>query len=222
MKFVKFLLLLSAFSACILFSACGKNPNLGENVTRLRSNCFYGETENFTLQVYPELRESPMIADGVMNPVKKTVIIKLKVNNGDTGEYTVNFTTDKSYSETFAFSAVSDCFISTLEATKLPDKPFIATITHEGKNENVNMESLLLSDTISPDVALQNAYKEKKDYIEGYMQGGVFNGEIYLRLIAENNKNYWYVGFITEKETLCVLLNGKGKVIDERILANPK
>ena len=52
------------------------------------------------------------------------------------------------------------------------------------------------------------------------MINGVFEGEIYLRLICESDKNYWYVGLITEKNTLCLLI-GENGVIDERTIPNP-
>lgn len=216
---IKRILSLLVIIPCLAFTAsCAKKVNLGENVTRLRADCFYGETENVTLYIYPELRESPMIADGTQNPVKKIVVIKLKALNGKTGEFKVRFTTDREYDETFNFSTISDCYISTVEVNKLPDKPFIATISFGDKDENVNMQSLLLDGTVTPDTALNNAYSAKKDYLDAMINGDAFNGEIYLRLIAENGKNYWYVGFITEKNTLCVLLDAKGKVIDERIV----
>ncbi len=207
--------------ALLSFSACNKGVNLEESLSRLRDNCYVGKSENYQIYAYPEVRESPMIADGQINPAKKTVIVKLKVLNGESGEFTVNFSIDKEYSDTFSFSAFSDCFVTAIDVEKLPDKPFIVTITHDGKSENINLESLLLSDTVSAEVALKNAYKHKKEYVDGLSENGVFSGEIYLRLITEGGKNYWYVGFITKETTLCLLLNGKGEVLEEKSIPNP-
>lgn len=205
----------------IALCGCSEKSRLDESVSRIRDNAFIGQSENYVLNAYPEVRETPMIADGKINPAKKIVIIKLKVLNGESGEFTVNFTSDKEYSDSFSFSAFSDCFVTSIEVDKLPDKPFIATITHNGKSENLNMESLLLSETVSSETALKNAYKAKKEYVDGLSENGVFCGEVYLRLITEGGKNYWYVGFITKETTLCLLLSGKGEVLEEKSVPNP-
>lgn len=85
----------------------------------------------------------------------------------------------------------------------------------------MTLESKLNKDTISPKTALDKAYKSKNEYIDERSVNGVFGGEIYLRLIAESDKNYWYVGFITDEETLALLLDDKGVLLEERILPNP-
>lgn len=221
MKIKKIILSFLLIFAAIFAFGCKNTPTLFDNVSRLRSDVFYGETENYTVTVYPELRESPMIANGEISEIKNFVIIKLQVKNNLTGEFTVSFEVDKKYSETFGFSAFSDCYVSSVEVEKLPDKPFIATITHENDSENVTLESKLNKDTISPKTALDKAYKSKNEYIDERSVNGVFGGEIYLRLIAESDKNYWYVGFITDEETLALLLDDKGVLLEERILPNP-
>lgn len=221
MKIKKIILSLLLISATTFAFGCKKSPALFDNVSRLRSDVFYGETENYAVTVYPELRESPMIANGEISEIKNLVIIKLRVKNNLTGEFTVTFEVDKKYSETFSFSAFSDCYVSSVEVEKLPDKPFIATICHEEALENVTLESKLNDDTISYKTALDKAYKSKTEYIDERSVNGVFGGEIYLRLIAEKDKNYWYVGFITDEETLALLLDDKGVLLEERILPNP-
>ncbi len=210
--------------AILLFSTlfgCAKQNDLDQSLSRLRKDAFRGETENYLIDVYPELCESPMIADGVTSPAKKKVILKLKIKNGKTGDYKVSFTTDKEYSDNMSFSTVSDCFVSTVSVQKLPDKPFIVTITHENESENVNMESRLLPSTVSYEKALYSAYLYKKDYVDGLSSNGVFNGEIYVRLIAEGDKNFWYVGFITSEQTVCVLLSNDATVLEEKTVKNP-
>lgn len=203
-----------------LFQGCGDKYRLDESVSRLRSDAFFGETENYLLYAYPEIRESPMIADGTANKTEKIVILKLKVKTEGQGEFTVTFSSDKEYTETFTFSAFSDCFVTSVKVNMLPDKPFNATITHGDETDNLYMESLLKKQTISADAALKKAYKTKQDYIDKNSVNGVFNGEIYVRLIAENDKNYWYIGFITKTQTLCLLLNEKGETLDEKTIIN--
>lgn len=221
MKIKKIIAICIAVLSISCLFGCAEKNNLDENVSRLRKDAYRGETENYLINVYPELCESPMIADGVMSPAKKNVIIKLKVKNGKTGDFKVTFTTDREYSDTLSFSAVSDCFVSTFTVQKLPDKPFIVTITHENQSENVNMESLLLPSSVTYEKALYNAYLYKKDYVDGLSYKGVFNGEIYIRLIADGNENFWYVGFITSDQTVCVLLSSSGKVLEEKTIKNP-
>ncbi len=220
MKIKKFIVIFVSITLILSFTACSKTPNLVQSVSRLRADTYFGENENYTLTIYPEVREHPLIADGKINQTKKVLIVKLKVKNNLSGEFKITLTLDKEYAETFNFSAIADCFITSIDVEKLPDKPFIATICHNESMENVNMESLLKPSTISADKALNLAYKHKKEYVDNLMINGVFEGEIYLRLICEIDKNYWYVGFITEKNTLCLLI-GENGVIDERTIPNP-
>lgn len=221
MKIKKNIVILTALLFLTLICGCSGKFRLDENVSRLRSNAFFDENENYLLYAFPEIRETPMIADGVINKTEKTVILKLKLKYAAEGEFTVNFTTDKEYSETFAFSAFSDCFVTSVKVNMLPYKPFNATITHNGESQTLYMESLLNEKTVTADVALKKAYKAKKDYVDKHTVNGVFDGEIYIRLITENDKNYWYVGFTTKEQTLCLLLNDKGELVDERTIPNP-
>lgn len=221
MKIKKIIVILTALLFLTLICGCSEKFRLDENVSRLRSNAFFDENENYLLYAFPEIRETPMIADGVINKTEKTVILKLKLKYAAEGEFTVNFTTDKEYSETFAFSAFSDCFVTSVKVNMLPYKPFNATITHNGESQTLYMESLLNEKTVTADVALKKAYKAKKDYVDKHTVNGVFDGEIYIRLITENDKNYWYVGFTTKEQTLCLLLNDKGELVDERTIPNP-
>ncbi len=221
MKIKTIIAIFTIILSLTLTCGCSEKFRLDESVSRLRADAFFDENENYVLYAYPEIRETPMIADGVINKTEKTVILKLKLKSAAEGEYTVNFTTDKEYSETFAFSAFSDCFVTSVKVNMLPDKPFNATITHNGESQTLYMESLLNEKTITADAALKKAYKEKKDYVDKHIVNGVFNGEIYIRLITENDKNYWYVGFTTKTQTLCLLLNAKGELLDERTIPNP-
>lgn len=218
MKFRKIVLVFTVLATVFTLLGCQKQTRLQESVSRLRENVYFGESENYRLTVYPELRESPMIADGKISKLKNVVILKLQVKNGLSGEFAVSFTTDKTYEETFSFSAVSDCYVSSIEVEKLPDKPIIVTICHDEAQDVITTKSQLKSSTITYSAALNAAYKAKKDYLQDKMQNGVFGGEIYLRLIAENDKNFWFVGFITENGTLCLLLNENGVLLEERSL----
>lgn len=221
MKIGKFILLLGAIFIAISLFGCKPECDLSGNVSRLRKDAFYGESESYRVDFYPELCESPMIADGKICDAKKIVVIKLRVKNGETGKFKVTFTTDKEYSDEFTFSAVNDCFVSSIEVNKLPDKPFIATITHDDEGENVNVESSVKKSTVSYETALTNAYLHKKEYVDNLSVNGVFNGEIYVRLITEGDSNFWYVGFITSRQTVCVLLSSDGKVLEEKTVNNP-
>lgn len=218
MKFRKIILIFTVLATVSTLFGCQKQTRLQESLSRLREDVYVGESENYRLTVYPELRESPMISDGKISQLKNVVILKLQVKNGLSGEFTVSFSTDKTYEETFSFSAFSDCYVSSIEVEKLPDKPIIVTICHDEETETINTLSQLKSSTITYTAALNAAYKAKKDYLDEKMQNGVFGGEIYLRLIAENDKNYWFVGFITEKGTLCLLLSDSGALLEERSL----
>lgn len=218
MKFRKIILIFTVLATIFTLFGCQKQTRLQESLSRLRENVYVGESENYRLTVYPELRESPMISDGKISTLKNVVILKLQVKNGISGEFTVSFTTDKTYEETFSFSAFSDCYVSSVEVEKLPDKPIIVTICHDEATDTITTISQLKSSTITSTAALNAAYKAKKDYLDEKMQNGVFGGEIYLRLIAENDKNYWFVGFITEKGTLCLLLSDNGALLEERSL----
>ncbi len=208
-----------SFSSCS--NGCKKENPLTLNVSSLRLDVFQGENENYVLSLFPETRENPLVLDGKIGEFEKVVIVKLKIKGEDIGSYSVNFATDKQYVANFSFNAFSDCYTTTILVEKLPDKPIIATISHNEKQENVTLNSLKKQDTVSSDAALKNAYEFKKDYVDSLTVNKAFNGEIIIKLMSEKEKNYWYVGFVTEEKTLAVLIDGKtGKALAEKTLLN--
>ena len=216
----KSLLLMLALSLCFGVG-CKKSNALLENISRVRSNIFKGQTENYEITLYPETRESPLIADGKISDQEKVVIVKLHVKNGNQGNFKVTFTTDKEYTLDFLFSAYSDCYLSKIQVESLPISQLTVKIHHNNSSEEVTCKSQLNADTISFEKALDVVYNAKTDYISQRSQNKIFNGEVYVRLIEQGGKNFWYVGLITSEQTLAILIDGKTQsIIAEKLILN--
>ena len=221
MKRSVLILVTLAIFAITVLSGCKKTVDLTENISRLRADVLFGSNDDFALTAYPETRERPLIADGSVSPNEQVVILKLKALKGQEGKFQVKFTTDKEYTLDFSFSAYSDCFVASVSVEKLPYKQVNATICHNDDTVDLTLCSLLKADTVTPERAVKSVCEHKKEYIEQNSASSTFKGEVYVRLICENDKNFWYVGLITKEKTLALLVDGKtGKILSEKSLIN--
>ena len=221
MRILKKILPVLVIGVFCLLSGCNKSGGLLGNVSRVRSNIFKGQSDSYEVTLYPETRESPLIADGNIGDSEKIVIVKLRVKNGNKGNFKVCFTLDKEYTLDFMFSAYSDCYVSKTQVESLPISGLTAKIYHNDTVEEVPLNTVLNTDTISYEKALDLVYNSKKEYIQAHSQNKTFNGEIYVRLIEQGGKNFWYVGLITSEQTLALLIDGKAqKIIAEKVVLN--
>ena len=221
--FKKFFALVTLCLLVFCFSACKSQIDLSPYLSQTRTDILVGESENYAVKCYLETREKPMRSDGKKENVYPAVIIKLTVKNGDEkieSGVKVNFRADEEYGATFVFHPESSTYVATAYVNVLPDKAFDVNIVKEGSTENIKLTSVITKDTASPLAALAFAQKTCSELLknDAFASG---NFEIHVRLIYDDEKLYYYVGFITAEETEALLISSSAdKLIARKTLRN--
>lgn len=204
-------------------ASCKNKVDLTPYISELRSNVLFGESENYSVKCYSETREKPLVSDGKASSGCPAVIIKLTVKH-ETDEVSVGakvtFSLDKEYSAIFVFHPESDVYVATSYVGSLPDRSLTVTVTEGEKSENVELTSIVGSDVASPLVALETASEAVKEFYDTEeFKSRAF--EIHIRLIEDDGQFFYYVGFVTERETLATLVSRDGKkVLTKRVVKN--
>ena len=217
----KILYLLSAILILIwafCLDGCSK-PDLSSSVSELRKDVFMGESETFDVVVYSGTKENPAIFDGVVNPSALSLMFKIGCKEDMGEQITIKFSLEnKDYEIKTAFSPVKSTLYGQTEVHTLPKDKLDIEILWGDKREIVCTNSMLKKDTISYMTALEKAGEKAKDFISSHTKKGIFKGEIIIRLLSENDVNYYYIGFIDDKGLkVAYLIDGKsGEVIAEK------
>ena len=210
------LCVLSVICACA-FVSC-KNDNLYlQNVSQLRLDVFVGDYNGNTLTVYPEEKEYPFIYDG--NACERKRFVTIKLDNLTSDEIYAEFVIDnETYGSQMVFQVLPNALMCTVEVPTLPQKSLTVSITQNDSIVKVNTKSVRIGDTVSYKTAINSVFKQKKDFIKTLKTHNVLQAEIQARLLCENGKNYWYIGFADKKGNLTAfLIDGKdGKILAEK------
>lgn len=202
-------------------AACNAQTDYFCYVSELRSNVYYGEEGNFSLTVYSGLREKPFNHDGNVGEQALTLTFKLfmkeKVNEAIKIEYEINGT---KYQTQLNYDATGSALSCIAEVNDLPETPPEITICYGENAILIKTNSLLNADTISYTAALRATTEKASDFIKENSEGSRFKGEISVRLLCENGRNYYYVGFIlSDGLKQAYLLDGKsGEILAEKKL----
>lgn len=196
--------------------ACNSKTDYFSFVSELRKDLFIAENSTVSVLLYSGAKESPAIFDGVKNDTGLLVGIKVIFNEEVSSPVTATVCYDqKNYEIPLEFHPVKRALAGKTNVSALPEKSVDITLRY-GENEvTLTAESQLKQDTITYTKALEVATNDAKDFLKENTKGGVLQAEIVVRLLCENDKNYYYVGFITcEGLKLAYLIDGKtGEII---------
>ena len=190
------------------FSGCKKEDLLLSSISELKSDIFYGESENYSIKASYGFRENPYINDGKVSPLQNVLIFKLLNKQMDEATYSVSLEYGgKTYSENFTHSPVRDQLTATIVIDDFIEKEFIVKIVSATTSEEVKLLSTLPSKTLNYKDALIALKNEQSELIKSYTDAdGNFTAEIYMRVIVKEEKPYYYVGFGSGNDKLKALL----------------
>ena len=216
--------LFAALSTILLLFAlcsCNKTTDLYDRVSQVRTACYTGESNSFTVTAYSEMREYPLKADGYAGEMHDYIILKVQFKNTENALITglsVDFSLDKAYSASMPYKAETDAYVAVVAVNELPENNFTVTITYDNESENVSLERSG-NKTVSPTDALKVATDHKKALL-GELTAKNADFEIMIRVMLESGKLYWYVGIVETEYTTALLISADGKVLAEKRLKN--
>ncbi len=198
---------------CLFSFGCSSKASYSENVSQIRSDVFYGASTSYSVEVFAEQRETPFINDGVAGSKQSFIIVKV-LNQNKPLTVTATYS-NNTYTQDASYNPHATSMVATIEVKSLPSESLSITVEKDGSSEQLICTSRLSSDTISPLKALNCVISKEKDFINSISSNGKLNAEIYVRLIAENDNNFYYVGFGQGSNKLTAfLLDGKtGEII---------
>ena len=197
----------------LCFSACEKTPDYSTFISQVRFDILCGKNDNLTLLCYAEQRETPYAYDGVSNPLENLLIFKF---DKEICNLTLTFTTDKVY--TLNVDNTLNRRFWQIKVNQFPTNSLTVTITTENGQENLVLNSVKTTKTLSYNQAINSLKKQQPELFEEINESGNLY-EINVRLLWENNFLYYFVGLSQNGKTNAFLLDAEnGNVISKKLI----
>ena len=211
------------FVSALILSLCGcTNNDYFEYVSQLRTDLFIGAADDIEIKAYAERREQPLKNDGYANELHDFVIIKLtflQPQNSVITDLSVDFCIfDEQYAASLAFNAQADSYVATVPVKKLPTEDFTVTVKLGSSAKNVILNKVK-TNMLSPEKALKIVVDKKSELIKK-LEDSKSPFEFMIRLIAEGNSFFYYVGIVETEYTTALLVSADGKILAEKRLKN--
>ena len=203
-----------AAAAAAQLSACGGNePDYCDYISELRHEIYLYEDDDIGIQVHLSSRETPYLTDGYKGEMDEICEIFVKFSQNIDG---VTAKIGQSGGE-MNYMSVTDSYYLSFTAGETGDSVQV-TLTYGGADRNFDLPSALYEGVIAPETALECVRQYDADTFAALTEGKNFKGEIYVRLLADGGKCYYYVG-VTDRDgnTRAYLVDGEsGNIIAER------
>ncbi len=206
-KFI-FALLSVILSIFTLFNVagCKKTSYLLPYVSELRAEVFEGNFSNFTIKAYYGYRENPYINDGKVGNYSHELTFILKGAKTEETAFTLEIF---DYREVLNFEkSPSGKLVARLNVENFDKKEFDVALGYSSQKIQITMRSLLPEGTLDVNEVLLNIEQTQTNLLNSFSPSGVFEGEIYARIIVKNQKPYWYLALANGKTLKAFLVDG--------------
>lgn len=190
------------------FSACSKSFTLDGNVSELRSCLYEGKSDTLHLKAGYGFKETPFVNDGKVGDTAYILTFKLIEKETEKINYNLSFSFNETvYNGTFKLNPVTNTMTCAIEIDGFNLKEFTVQISFAGNSESITLKSIVPENTISYSNALKLLQKNQGALISHYTtEDGVFNAEIYARILIKDRAPYWYIGIASGNDNLKALL----------------
>ena len=212
----KFFLIPAAFAAIFMAGAggCAKNVDYSEYISEKRYDVFLYGGDDAEIKIYCSEKESPYVADGIKGNINGLVEIYAKLG-GDFEKVTVS-------SQSFeggemSYLTVRDCWYLSFSGTGFDSEQLTLTLEADGKQTEYSLLSVVTNSVMTCEQALECVKEHSQMLFAGLTENGIFNGEIFIRLLYDD-KCYYYVGICDREGAITAfLVDGEtGRIIAER------
>lgn len=191
-------LLACLLTAGALASLCGcsMQPDLTDYVSEYRSHIYEGTQDSYTVFASFTRREYPYEADGNVGNMQDLFEIALTVSD-NTKTYGVSFSVGgKNYEADLSYNSVDmthECSMTIPEPT---ETSINFVISEEGTESSVSITATDQRGEGTLELAplLQRVQSAEDEKFAALTDGRTFAGELYVRLLCENENRYFYIG----------------------------
>lgn len=199
------------------FSSCQKQVDYFAYVSELRDNIFFAAQGEYSLSIYSMEREYPYQTDGIKMQINRITEIRFFAPSGDKNCH-ISFQVDgKEQGGEMSYDNVKTQYYYSCSLDVSNLKEISCIVTYDKTSIDLVAKSVRTQNTITPKNALEIVQEDEKELFNGMTDKYGFAGEIYLRLIYEENP-YYYVGIIDRNgKVTAFLLNAEsGKILAKR------
>jgi len=195
--------------ACVL-PACKKQINYSDYVSERRTDIYLYKDDTVEIKIYCGQKEQPYAADGYKGEVSDlTEIFVTLPKNPSKLEVSVG-----GHGGEMNYQAVDNRYCLSFSAQAFTTNGVDVTLISDGESKTYSALTVIYDGVLSCDEAVNCAVEHDRELFESLTVNGIFNGEIYVRLIFDE-KCYYYVGVCDkQKKITAYLIDGeRGKVI---------
>lgn len=186
-------------------------------VSELRSNILIAETENYTLRAYAVEKEYPYTPDGIRRDVTKRAEIYFVAPSGEKN-CSVSFCADgNTYGGEAAYDNVKAEYFFSVSADLSNLQSLEFKVEYGEEKFSLTASTVKRESTLTPRQVLEKLRENEPSVFTELTTSDGFVGEIYIRLISENEP-YYYIGLIEKSGKIqAYLLNSDtGKILAKR------
>lgn len=202
-------------AAAFAFSGCMRQVDYSAYVSERRTNVFLYEDDATAVKIYCSQKEQPYAADGFKGEMSDLVEIFVTLPKVyDSVEVSAG-----TLSGEMSYQAVEKRFYLSLSAPEFATSSVDVTLTFDGESKTFSALSVKDSGIMNCDEAVKCVAEHAKELFEGLTANGLFDGEIFVRLLYDDGC-YYYVGVCDKtKHISAFLIDGeKGKIISTKEL----
>lgn len=214
---LKIFLTILSLSVLLLAVSCKKELSLSDSVSEYRSNLLLYECADFSVKAQDVEKEYPYVADGYKNQMTHRTELFISAP-AETERCDVLFLLggiehkgDASYDNVkkqFYYS----CAANLSNAESLPIR-----LSFDGEEHEITLRSVKTEKLLGLDGLLSALFKQESELLKTLVRGREFAGELYVRLLYEDDL-YYYVGVVDRNgQMTAFLLDGEtGAVLAKR------
>ena len=206
-------IIISALCAVCALPACSKQVNYCDYISESRSDIFLYRDDATEIKIQCSKKEQPFAADGYKGETCDLVEIYVTLEkNPQELEVLV-----EQLGGEMNYQAVTRQYYLSFSAEAFKKSGVEVKLTADGKEETYTALSVKDDKVMSCEKAVECVAEYASELFEGLTSNGIFDGEIFVRLLYDEGC-YYYVGVCNkEKKVTAFLIDGeRGKVISKK------
>ena len=209
-KFLVTILAVLACAAVLVFGGCSAQADLTDYVSEYRSDIFMGTQGDYSVFASYSQREYHYTADGNVGDMSNIFEVALTAPD-NTKTYSVRYTIgEKEYTSELSFDSVrlAHRCTQTIPAPSETTIQFTITVADEATAEpiSVSAASIKTENTLKLADLLTKVREAESDRFAALTSGNTFAGELYVRLLYDNERCFYYVGLIDRSGSTYAML----------------
>ncbi len=197
----------------LTFPGCSKNIDYLEYISEKRSNIYLYSDDEVDIKIYCSQKEQPYCADGIKGEMCDVCEVFVKLNKNPS-ELSISLC---GHEGEMNYQAVDNLFYLSFSEKAFETDSLDITLDIDGESKTYKALTATYDGVLSCDDAVNCVIEHDGELVSSLTSNGLFNGEIYVRLIYDEGC-YYYVGIITKDKTVfAYLVDGeRGKIISTK------